>query len=53
MNWTGTAWSTVSSPDVGSSSLLAGVSSAPGGPIWAAGYSGTPGAFNPLMLEHS
>ena len=46
MNWNGTAWSTVSSPDVSSSSLLAGVSSTPGGPVWSAGYSGTPGAFN-------
>lgn len=53
MNWNGTAWSTVSSPDVGSSSLLVGVSSTPGGPIWAAGYSGTSGAFNPLMIQHS
>ena len=53
MNWNGTAWSTVSSPDVGTSSLLAGVSSAPGGPVWSAGYSGTSGAFNPLMIEHS
>lgn len=53
LNWTGSAWSTVTSPDVGSSSLLAGASSAPGGPLWAAGYSGTSGAFNPLILEHS
>lgn len=53
MNWNGTAWSTVSSPDVGSSSLLAGVSSTAGGPVWAAGYSGTSGAFNPLIIEHS
>lgn len=53
MNWNGTAWSTVSSPDVGSSSRLAGVSSTAGGPVWSAGYSGTSGAFNPLMIEHS
>ena len=53
MNWNGTAWSTVSSPDVGSSSLLAGVSSTAGGPVWSAGYSGTSGAFNPLIIEHS
>ena len=49
LNWNGSAWSTVASPDAGSSSLLTSVSATPGAAaIWAAGYSGTSGSFNPL-----
>ena len=53
LNWNGSAWSTVASPDAGSSSLLTSVSASPGaGTVWAAGYSGTSGSFNPLTLQN-
>jgi hypothetical protein len=53
LNWNGTAWTTVASPNQGSPSVLRSVSTAPGDAIvWAAGYSGTTGSFNPLILQN-
>jgi hypothetical protein len=47
----GRHWTTVSSPNVGSASQLTSVSASPGAAIvWAAGYSGVSGSFNPLTL---
>jgi hypothetical protein len=53
LNWNGTAWATVPSPDAGTPSVLTSVSTSPGAAIvWAAGRSGTTGSYNPLMLQH-
>ena len=53
LHWDGTTWTTVSSPDVGSASQLTSVSASPGAAIvWAAGYSGVSGSFNPLTLRN-
>jgi hypothetical protein len=54
MNWNGTAWTTVASPNQGSSSTeLSSVSTTPGASIvQAAGYSGTSGSFNPFALQN-
>jgi hypothetical protein len=53
LNWNGSAWTTVSSPNVGAASRLVSVSTKPGAAIvWAAGYSGVSGSFNPLALEN-
>ncbi len=53
LNWNGTAWTTVPSPDAGTPSVLTSVSTSPGAAIvWAAGYSGTAGSLNPLMLQN-
>jgi hypothetical protein len=53
LNWNGTAWSTVASPDNGSPSVLQSVSTNPGGPIvWAVGFSGSCCTENPLVLEN-
>jgi hypothetical protein len=53
LNWNGSAWTTVASPSQGSPSLLKSVSTMPGDAIvWAAGYSGTTGSFNPLILQN-
>jgi hypothetical protein len=42
----------VPSPSAGSASRLISVAAAPGGGgIWAAGYSGTAGSFDPLALK--
>ena len=42
----------MSSPNVGSASQLTSVSASPGAAIvWAAGYSGLSGSFNPLTLR--
>jgi hypothetical protein len=52
MQWNGTSWTTVSSPDSGSASRLVGASTtAAAASVWAVGYSGTTGSFNPLVLE--
>jgi hypothetical protein len=52
LNWNGTTWTTVASPDAGSPSVLNSVSTNPGGAIvWAAGESGISGSFNPLAME--
>ena len=53
LNWNGTAWTTVASPDVGSPSVLNSVSTNPGAAIvWAVGDSGASGSFNPLVLQN-
>ncbi len=54
LNWNGTAWTTVASPDAGSPSVLNSVSTNPGAAIvWAVGESGVSGSFNPLALQTS
>jgi hypothetical protein len=54
LNWNGTAWTTVASPDAGSPSVLNSVSATPGaGIVWAVGESGVSGSFNPLAIETS
>jgi hypothetical protein len=54
LNWNGTAWSTVTSPNASTgSSLLNSVSTAPGGAVvLAVGDSGTSGALNPLAMQN-
>ena len=53
LNYNGTAWSTVASPNRGSRSVLTSVSTTSGDAIvWAAGTSGTTGSFNPLILQN-
>jgi hypothetical protein len=53
LHWDGTTWTTVSSPNVGSASQLTSVSASPGAAIvWAAGYSGVSGSFNPVTLQN-
>jgi hypothetical protein len=53
LNWNGSAWSTVSSPDTGSSDILSAASTNPGAAItWAVGNSGLTGSFNPLVLQN-
>jgi hypothetical protein len=53
LNWNGTAWTTVASPDTGSTSVLNSVSTNPGAAIvWAVGGSGVTGSSNPLVLEN-
>jgi hypothetical protein len=53
LNWNGTAWTTVTSPDNGSPSLLNAVSTLPGSSvIWAVGSSGASGSLNPLVLQN-
>lgn len=53
LNWNGTAWTTVASPNQGSPSVLTSVSTTPGAAIaWSVGYSGTTGSFSPLALEN-
>jgi hypothetical protein len=54
LNWNGTAWTTVASPDAGSPSVLNSVSTNPGAAtVWAVGESGISGSFNPLAMETS
>jgi len=53
LNWNGTAWSTVASPDNGSPSVLRSTSASPGTSIiWAIGTSGTCCTENPLILQN-
>jgi hypothetical protein len=53
LNWNGTAWTTVASPDNGSSSELNAVSALPGSStVWAVGSSGASGSANPLVLQN-
>lgn len=53
LNWNGTAWTTVASPNQGSPSRLTSVSTTPGAAIvWAIGSSGTTGSFNPLAMQN-
>jgi hypothetical protein len=54
LNWNGTAWTTVTSPNAGSPDGVGSVSTNPGAAIvWAVGFSGTSGSFNPLAMETS
>jgi hypothetical protein len=51
LNWNGTAWTRVVSPDNGSPSVLFDTSATPGGgPVWAVGHSGSCCTENPLVL---
>jgi len=53
LNWNGTAWNVVTSPDTGSSDVLAAAATRPGAAIvWAVGASGPSGSFNPLVLKN-
>jgi hypothetical protein len=53
LNWNGTAWTTVTSPDNGSPSLLNAVSTLPGSSVvWAVGSSGPSGSLNPLVFQN-
>jgi hypothetical protein len=53
LNYNGTAWTTVASPDQGAPSVLTSASTTPGAAIvWTVGYSGLTGSFNPLALKN-
>jgi hypothetical protein len=53
LNWNGTAWKAVASPNTGSTDTLGAVATKPGAAIvWAVGQSGPPGSFNPLVLRN-
>jgi hypothetical protein len=53
LNWNGTAWKVVDSPNTGSTDGVGAVATSPGAAIvWAVGESGPPGAFNPLVLQN-
>jgi hypothetical protein len=53
LNWSGTTWNVVASPDTGSADGLGAVATNPGAAIvWAVGETGPPGSFNPLVLRH-
>ena len=53
LNWNGTAWNVVASPDTGSTDEVGAVATKPGAAIvWAVGESGPPGSFNPLVLQN-
>jgi hypothetical protein len=48
LHWDGTVWSqAAASPSPAGKAILTGVSAAPGGSAWAAGYTCTPGCFAP------
>lgn len=53
MNWNGTSWTVVASPDTASTDALNAVATNPGAAIvWAVGASGASGSFNPLVLRN-
>jgi hypothetical protein len=53
LNWNGTAWNVVTSPNAGSTDGVGAVATEPGAAIvWAVGESGLPGSFNPLVLRN-
>jgi hypothetical protein len=53
LNWNGTTWNVVASPNTGSTDGVGAVATNPGAAIvWAVGESGPPGSFNPLVLEN-
>jgi hypothetical protein len=53
LNWNGTAWTVVASPNTGGTDALNSVATNPGAAIvWAVGASGTSGSFNPLVLQN-
>jgi len=47
----GSTWTSVPSPTVNGASRLTAAAAVPGGGVWATGYSGTSGSFNPLALK--
>jgi len=53
LNWNGTAWSVVASPNPTSFDALNSVATSPGAAIvWAVGATGQSGSFNPLILQN-
>jgi len=53
LNWNGSAWSVVASPDPAGSDALNDVATNPGAAIvWAVGATGQSGSFNPLVLQN-
>jgi hypothetical protein len=53
LNWNGTTWNVVASPNTGSTDTLSAVATNPGAAIvWAVGQSGPAGSFNPLVLQN-
>jgi hypothetical protein len=53
LNWNGTAWKVVTSPNPASTDGVGAVATTPGAAIvWAVGESGPPGSFNPLVLRN-
>ena len=53
LNWNGTAWSVVTSPNPASFDTLNAVATNPGAAIvWAVGATGQSGSFNPLVLQN-
>jgi hypothetical protein len=53
LNWNGTAWRVVTSPNTGGTDGVGAVATKPGAAIvWAVGESGPPGSFNPLVLRN-
>jgi hypothetical protein len=53
LNWNGTTWNVVASPNTGSTDGVGAVATNPGAAIvWAVGESGPPGSFNPLVLQN-
>jgi hypothetical protein len=53
LNWNGTAWHVVASPNPGSTDGVGAVATNPSAAIvWAVGESGPAGSFNPLVLQN-
>jgi hypothetical protein len=53
LNWNGTTWNVVASPNTGSTDGVGAVATNPGAAIvWAVGESGPAGSFNPLVLQN-
>ena len=53
LNWNGTVWSVVASPNPASFDGLNAVATNPGAAIvWAVGSTGQSGSFNPLILQN-
>jgi hypothetical protein len=53
LDWNGTAWHVVSSPNPASTDGVGAVATNTGAAIvWAVGESGPAGSFNPLVLQH-
>jgi hypothetical protein len=53
LDWNGTTWNVVASPNTGSTDGVGAVATSPGAAIvWAVGESGPAGSFNPLVLQN-
>jgi hypothetical protein len=53
LNWNGTAWNVVASPNPSSTDGVGAAATNPGAAIvWAVGESGPAGSFNPLILQN-